>query len=167
MVSNYMETKMCWRHHRVSNTCSPCSEATARCLRDVCDSRDGSRAHARAVLQVQSRDVSTHCSTCSASGGGARPADLTYGAMTARRFYEPFFTEPRCSFSDGRTNERSLLSASRCRERMLQKCLENMQRRLRPTHKSKTAVLLQLLKGLQGNNESRIEYFSTSYKISV
>lgn len=104
MVCNYTETKMRWRViRRVSNTCSPGSEAAERCFAGrVRDSRDGPRAHARAATGAVSWRQSSIVRRC-ASGGGARTADSTCGAMTARRFYEPFFVRAEVFFF-GRTN---------------------------------------------------------------
>lgn len=111
--------------------------------------------HMHVRLQVQSRDVSIHCSPFYERW---RCADLTCGAMTARRFYEPFFAEPRCSFSDDQTNERSLLSASQCRERRCRNA-RNMQRRLRPMHRSNAAVLLCPPPPLSVSGTTRVSEF--------
>lgn len=75
---------------------------------------------------------------CSASGGGARPADPACGAMTARRFYEPFFG--RGAFLFGRPNG-SLLSACPCRERRCRNARGTC-KRLRPTHRSNAVAPL-------------------------
>jgi len=126
MVCNYTETKMLAPCVVYQTLVLSVQKARNRSPRDVRNSRDG--PHARVTGAVSWRQYPLFAVL---QATRRRCADPTCGAMTARRFYEPFFTEPRCSFSDDRTNERSPFSASRCRQRHCRNA-QNMQRQ--PIH---------------------------------